>query len=159
VWTHAQTARPITSSKSRPLSHGISSVNIHAIAELVEKSLTVVETTETEPRLRLLETTRFRRSYRTTLGKEILDVSTNERETQVEPDSMLDDDRGKRWRRYEVSAIASAYLQLAPEPAGYPDKAAKSPPASAIKPLAPLPGGTYDGEGRDLTEACSWARQ
>ncbi len=31
---------------------------INAIAELVEKSLAVVETTETEPRLRLLETTR-----------------------------------------------------------------------------------------------------
>src|SRR5207237_10639550 len=31
---------------------------IDAVAELVEKSLAVVETTETEPRLRLLETTR-----------------------------------------------------------------------------------------------------
>src|SRR6202040_1056513 len=31
---------------------------IDAVAELVEKSLVVVETTETEPRLRLLETTR-----------------------------------------------------------------------------------------------------
>jgi len=48
---------------------------------------------------------------------------------------------------------------LSPEPAGYPDKAAKSPPASEIKPLAPLPGGTYNGAGRDLTEACSWACQ
>src|SRR6516162_8403855 len=36
---------------------------------------------------------------------------------------------------------------LSPQPAGYPDKVAKSPPASEIKPLAPLPGGTYNGAG------------
>jgi len=41
-----------------------------------------------------------------TLAKEILDVSVAEREAQVEPNGMLDDDR--RCRRYEISAIASA---------------------------------------------------
>jgi len=43
--------------------------------------------------------------------------------------------------------IVEATRDLSPEPAGYPDKVAKSPPASEIKPLAPLPGGTYNGAG------------
>jgi hypothetical protein len=45
-----------------------------------------------------------------TLGEEILDVSIAERETQIEPACWMTTG-GKRWRRYEISAITSEYLR------------------------------------------------
>src|SRR5260370_36982146 len=77
---------------------------IDAVAELVEKSLAVVETTETEPRLRLLETTRAYALDR--LGesgereavahrhaedyRELLDRAETEWETRSSPELLVD---------------------------------------------------------------------
>ena len=37
-----------------------------------------------------------------TLGEHILDVAVAQSEAEIEPDRLLDDDAGKRWRRYDI---------------------------------------------------------
>ena len=43
------------------------------------------------------------------LGQEFLNVAIAQREAQIELDRMLMITGGARWRRYEISGIASAY--------------------------------------------------
>src|SRR3954452_14124071 len=56
-------------------------------------------------------------------GDLVFGVSVAEREPQVDPDRMLDDNRRKPVTRYESSIIRSAYSHLPPWPSGYTDKA------------------------------------
>ena len=58
---------------------------------------------------------RLVRDIEPALGEKLLHIAVAQGETQVEPHSMLYETGEKRWRRYEISAIASTYPRsLAP---------------------------------------------
>jgi hypothetical protein len=73
------------------------------------------------------------------LGEEILDVSVAERETQVDPHGMLDDNRRKAVTTVGEPTIRSAYSYLSLRPCDYPDKAERHSPSIEDDPGRSIP--------------------